>query len=362
MMHPRSAALLATLALVSAAAPATAQAQPPGGMRMGGMMAGNRDTSTMAMMRLVHEMLANHDKLRRTVTNLPNGVRTVTESDDPAMRQVLREHVATTGELVRTSHDPNAPMESPSLKGVLRNGAQITRVVEQTATGVIVTETSADPATVALVQQHAAEITEQVKRGMAAVHEAMMKNGGMGGMGNGMGGMRGGPPAPPPPAAPAPAASAMNHDQMHAQMHGSAAAPMTHTTNTDSAFAAVQARGKVAMGVDQYTSTHQFDVLPDGGRIELQRNVDDRAGVATIRTHLQDIAKAFGSGDFSTPAFVHMQTVPGAQVLAARRSLITYTFTPLPRGGALRITTTDPAALAAVAQFMEFQRMDHRAH
>jgi len=28
----------------------------------------------------------------------------------------------------------------------------------------------------------------------------------------------------------------------------------------------------------------------------------------------------------------------------------------------LRITTTDPEALAAVAQFMAFQQIDHRTH
>ncbi len=351
-MNPRSATLLATIAVALTAAPATAQ--PGRGMMGGGMMAG-RDSSSMAMMRLVHEMVMNHHKIRRTVTNLPNGVRTVTESDDAAMQAVLREHVATTGELVRTSHDPNMPMETATLRGVLRNGANITRRVERTAKGVIVIETSKDSATIALVQRHAAEVTDLVDRGMVAMHEAMMKNGGMGG------GMGGASPAPavPPPAAPAGMPAGMNAAQ-HAQMHGGAGAGMSHGTS-DSAFAAVQARGKVAMGVDQYTSTHQFESLPDGGRIELLRDSDDSVGVATIRTHLQDIAKAFGQGDFTTPAFVHMQTVPGAPVMAAKRRVITYAFTPLPRGGALRITTTDAEAVAAIAQFMAFQRMDHRA-
>ena len=47
---------------------------------------------------------------------------------------------------------------------------------------------------------------------------------------------------------------------------------------TDSAFAALQERGKVAMGVDQYTSAHRFDDLADGGRIELQRDPADTVG------------------------------------------------------------------------------------
>jgi uncharacterized protein YjhX (UPF0386 family) len=129
----------------------------------------------------------------------------------------------------------------------------------------------------------------------------------------------------------------------------------------DSGFAALQERGKTAMGVDQYTSTHKFDALADGGRIELQRNTDDPAGVAQIRKHLREITAAFQSGDFTIPAFVHMREVPGTRVMAAKRSQITYTFTPLPRGGAVRILTKDHDALKAIHQFMAFQQHDHHA-
>jgi len=129
----------------------------------------------------------------------------------------------------------------------------------------------------------------------------------------------------------------------------------------DTSFAAVQRRGKQAMGVDQYTSTHKFDALPDGGRIELQRDTDDKEGIATIRAHMLHIAKAFPSGDFSTPAFVHMQDVPGTKTMAAKRSLIKYEAHDLPRGGEVRITTKDPEALKAIHEFMAFQRSDHHA-
>ena len=39
----------------------------------------------------------------------------------------------------------------------------------------------------------------------------------------------------------------------------------------DTAFRSMQERGHMAMGVDQYTSAHQFDLLPDGGRIALDQ-------------------------------------------------------------------------------------------
>jgi hypothetical protein len=129
----------------------------------------------------------------------------------------------------------------------------------------------------------------------------------------------------------------------------------------EAAYAELQARGQQAMGVDQYTSTHRFDALADGGRIELQRDVDDADGVAHIRQHLQASARAFAAGDFSTPAFVHLQAVPGGSVMAAKRDAIHYTYRELPRGGELRLVTQDPQARAAIHEFMTFQRQEHRA-
>jgi hypothetical protein len=130
---------------------------------------------------------------------------------------------------------------------------------------------------------------------------------------------------------------------------------------TDSAFAAMQERGKKAMGVDQYTSTHKFDALPNGGRIELVRDTADAAGVAQIRAHIRDIAKAFSTGDFSTPEFVHMSEVPGTRVMREKRAVITYEPRDVPRGAELVIRTTDPEALRAIHDFMAYQRSEHHA-
>lgn len=135
----------------------------------------------------------------------------------------------------------------------------------------------------------------------------------------------------------------------------------TRSAPGDTAFAARQARGQQAMGVDQYTSAHQFDDLPNGGRIELQRDSTDTAGVRTIREHLRLIAGSFAGGDFSLPGFVHAGTVPGTAVMAARRDLITYQFEPLPGGGQVLLTSSNSAAVSAIHAFLAFQRQDHRA-
>ncbi len=156
-------------------------------------------------------------------------------------------------------------------------------------------------------------------------------------------------------AAPA-AAQQSPADSAHAKHH-----PAAHSRAAgDSAYSALQQRGQQVMGVDQYTSTHVFETLADGGRIELQRDVDDAAGIATIRAHLRDIAQRFAAGDFSPSAAVHAQDVPGTEVMAQKRAVIRYTFRELPRGGEVRITTSDAEALAAIHAFLAFQRQDHR--
>ncbi len=134
------------------------------------------------------------------------------------------------------------------------------------------------------------------------------------------------------------------------------------TAQPDSAFAAMQARGELVMGVNQYTSGHVFEDLPDGGRIVLERDTgSDTAGVAQIRQHMRDIVAAFDAGDFTKPFQVHAGAVPGTSVMAARRSTIAYQEIDRPRGGEVRIRTTDSGAVAAVHEFLAFQRRAHHA-
>jgi len=139
------------------------------------------------------------------------------------------------------------------------------------------------------------------------------------------------------------------------------AAATTASAQTDSSFSALQARGKMAMGVDQYASAHQFDVTPDGGRIALEMKDSDSLAVAQIREHLKLIEHAFQAGDFSTPEFVHLRAMPGTAVMSAKKDLIKYTYADLPRGGEVRIRTSDPEALSAIREFIKAQRGDHHA-
>jgi hypothetical protein len=156
----------------------------------GTMMHGGLDPATSAQMGIIHDLLANHDRITRTVTNLPDGIRTVTESDDPQIAQWIKTHVASMAERVGAGDDPGLPIETPSLHAIFRDKDKIRTTTETTEKGAAVVQTSADPKTVAALQTHAAEVSDLVQGGMAALHTAMLRNGG-GTMGGGMMGNRG---------------------------------------------------------------------------------------------------------------------------------------------------------------------------
>jgi hypothetical protein len=149
------------------------------GMMGRGMMGMGGDAATMADMRGIHALLANHDRIKRTVTNLPDGIRTVTESDDPRLAQVIKDHVADMGRRMRTGRPMGLPIESAALRAMYANKDKIKTSVETTDKGVIVTQTSSDAAVVAVLQKHATEVTDLVAGGMQAMHAAMMRNGPM---------------------------------------------------------------------------------------------------------------------------------------------------------------------------------------
>ena len=68
----------------------------------------------------------------------------------------------------------------------------------------------------------------------------------------------------------------------------------------------------------------------------------------------------FGDGNFDAPMLVHdSANVPGTNVMAARKNMITYRYEDSPAGGRVSITTTDPDALAAVHQFLRYQIAEH---
>ena len=120
-------------------------------------------------------------------------------------------------------------------------------------------------------------------------------------------------------------------------------------------------RGDHAMGFSHHATTHHFRVLRDGGAIEVRANdAKDAKSVDAIREHLRTIAKSFAEGDFAKPQFIHERMPDGASEMKELRGLIAYRYQELPRGGRVRITTTDARALDAVHRFLKFQIAEHK--
>ena len=129
----------------------------------------------MEQLRVIHTLFVDHDRIKRTVTNLPNGIRTVTESDDPQIAALLKTHVADMMKRVGAGDDPGLPIESDALHSIFRDKDKIRTSVETTASGAVVVQTSDDPKVVAELQEHAAQVTDFAQEGMAAIHTAMMR-------------------------------------------------------------------------------------------------------------------------------------------------------------------------------------------
>ncbi len=138
----------------------------------GGPMAAGvqHDEAFRADMGLVHDMLTNHEGIKRSVTNLPNGIRTVTESDDPKVAQTIKAHVASMEQRLKDGRVFN--LFSPTIPVLFENKDKIKTTVEATQTGSVLVQTSDDPKVVAALQAHAMEVSELARDGMAA----MMRN------------------------------------------------------------------------------------------------------------------------------------------------------------------------------------------
>ncbi|WP_296427048.1 hypothetical protein [Yoonia sp.] len=118
-------------------------------------------------------MFNNFSNITREVTNLPNGIRTVTASYNEEVMAALVSHVAGMIGRVEDGRDPQIFIQSPTLDILFERGAAIVTDIEVTDAGIVVTQTSDDPQVVAALHTHAAEVTDLANRGMEAVHESM---------------------------------------------------------------------------------------------------------------------------------------------------------------------------------------------
>ena len=122
----------------------------------------------------------------------------------------------------------------------------------------------------------------------------------------------------------------------------------------------LKARGAIAMGFDQETTTHQFGLTGDGGTIEVGvNNASDTTGRDAIRSHLKAIASEFSRGDFGKPFATHGEVPPGVEAMRQRVASIEFRYEDTAGGGRVIIRTADRKAKSAVHDFLRYQIKEH---
>jgi hypothetical protein len=166
-----------TAAALFLAAASLASAQPAGtgqgccrrgAGQHGGMSGAGADHGND--MALFHFLLDHRAEIRRTVTNVPGGVETLTESDVPETAEKLREHVRSMYRRLEDGRPIHA--RDPLFAEIFRNAEKIEMTMEDTEKGLRVRETSSDPYVAKLIQSHAEVVTRFLENG----HSEMRKN------------------------------------------------------------------------------------------------------------------------------------------------------------------------------------------
>jgi hypothetical protein len=158
---------------------------------------------------------------------------------------------------------------------------------------------------------------------------------------------------------------AMSHDAMSHEscpmMQGAQAKTPDGAGAHVGHVAEMNARGEQGMGFSQSATTHHFLLMPDGGAIQVTVNdPKDAANLDQIKMHLAHIAEMFAAGNFETPMFVHDQVPPGVAVMQKLKAEIAYKYEETRGGARVRVSTRNPAALAAVQEFLRFQIKEHQ--
>jgi hypothetical protein len=129
----------------------------------------------------------------------------------------------------------------------------------------------------------------------------------------------------------------------------------------DSKHEEMNKRGDEGMGFDQDKITHHFLLRKDGGAIQVTADsADDKTSKEEIQMHLHHIARAFKSGDFDIPMFVHDQTPPGVATMKKLKNQIKYKYVAADNGGRVAISSANAEAVTAIHEFLKFQITEHQ--
>ena len=139
------------------------------------------------------------------------------------------------------------------------------------------------------------------------------------------------------------------------------ALPLAATAADAAREADVARRGPDVMPFDLKATQHIFTKTADGGvQRVVARRKGDRQQVKLVRAHLRDIESEFRKGDFSGPAHIHGEDMPGlAQLRAAKPGDIRIAYREVAGGAELAYRTRKPELVSALHTWFDAQVSDH---
>ena len=116
------------------------------------------------------------------------------------------------------------------------------------------------------------------------------------------------------------------------------------------------------MPFEMSQTVHVFRMTESGGvqRI-LARDPDEVEQVGLIRQHLRHEAERFGNGDYTDPATLHGDDMPGLAELRAGTSSVEVSYSEVPAGAQLTFATEDLGLVTAIHRWFGAQLSEHGA-
>lgn len=138
--------------------------------------------------------------------------------------------------------------------------------------------------------------------------------------------------------------------------------PLTLAANAERQ-AEVTQRGANVMPFDLKATTHIFTKTNDGGTQRVvAKSLTDIKQVSYVREHLHDIHARFQKGDYSGPAHIHGQHMPGlAELKAAKPGAIKIDYADVEGGAELSFRTANAKLVQALHDWIDAQLSDHGA-
>lgn len=121
--------------------------------------------------------------------------------------------------------------------------------------------------------------------------------------------------------------------------------------------------GSQVMPFDLERTTHEFTDQADGGvETVVAEDPSDAQQITLIQQHLREEAEAFAEGDFSDPATIHGNDMPGLDALSEGGIRIDVRYEALVDGARITFSTNEPDLVAALHDWFAAQRGDHAEH